>query len=344
MLLMSPELYDLLDKRLGGVVRVENQGTPREEHVVVCPFCNDSRGHLYVNAFYGARDDDDPDADNLHLAHCFRGDCLADYENRRTLAEMVFGFVNVRDRDRAPAFLRRPCARPDVAPGPLTEVPPPGQLARLSELHADHPALAYLRGRDYDLTELEQAFGVAVCVRASPRYPLAGGRVIIPYVLDGKHVGWLARYAGELDWKQARVPRYYSMPGMPKSHVLYNFDRARDYPFAVVTEGPSKVWAVGPQGVGLMGKSASEQQMMLLLQGWQDRPAVVMLDGNDPDARGKAERLGRLLRQLLRQAVVVRLPDGVDPGDEPRDLLWGFIARAAREQDVALPTTPWYQG
>ena len=93
-----------------------------------------------------------------------------------------------------------------------------------------------------------------------------------------------------------------------------------------------------------MGKSASEQQMMLLLQGWQDRPAVVMLDGNDPDARGKAERLGRLLRQLLRQAVVVRLPDGVDPGDEPRDLLWGFIARAAREQDVALPTTPWYQG
>jgi hypothetical protein len=94
-----------------------------------------------------------------------------------------------------------------------------------------------------------------------------------------------------------------------------------------------------------MGKSTSEEQRMLLLRGWSDRPGVVLLDGNDPDAREKAELLGVVLRHLLaREPVVVRRPDGVDPGDEPREKLWGFIARAAREQNVALPTTPWYQG
>jgi hypothetical protein len=202
----------------------------------------------------------------------------------------------------------------------------------------------YLSGRGYDLVELEKSFGVTVCVRASPRYPVAQGRVVIPYVLKGKRVGWLTRYPGELDWKASRFPRFYSMPGMRKSQVLYNYDRAREYPFPVVTEGPSKVWAVGPQGVGLMGKSASHQQIVLLLSAWHDRPAVVMLDGNDPDARTKAEKLGRTLTQLLKQAVVVRLPEGVDPGDKPRDLLWQFIALEARAQQVTLPTTPWFQG
>ena len=46
-------------------------GSGSEEYIVCCPFCGDTKGHLYINNRYG---EDDPGtcSDNMHLAHCFR--------------------------------------------------------------------------------------------------------------------------------------------------------------------------------------------------------------------------------------------------------------------------------
>ena len=69
------------------------------------------------------------------------------------------------------------------------------------------------------------------------------------------------------------------MPGMAKRQILFNYPAALQQPFVIVVEGITDVWATGPWAVARLGKSPSHQQCSLLLQNWQDKPIVLMLDG-----------------------------------------------------------------
>ena len=143
-------------------------------------------------------------------------------------------------------------------------------LHRLSEAH---PAVQYVRERGYDPVWLGQEKGVTYCEAARPEFPLVNRRLVIPVHMFGRLVGWQARHLGE---PPDGVPRYWTMPGMKKSQVLYNYDTARGSDFVVVTEGPTKVWSVGDMAVAALGDTLSSFQVQLLTT-W--KTVVIYLDG-----------------------------------------------------------------
>jgi hypothetical protein len=346
---LNPTLYHLLERSFGPV-RIENAGEPGlacirldpvtlrprsqagggEQYVVRCPFCGDSRGHLYFCHRYGDWDEQ-AGSDNTHLVYCFRRDCHREPGRLRELRDMVF---SVGGAGLVPAAAAAAALTGEGPASGLRRADPPGHhLFTLSSLAPDHPTRAYLESRGFDVAELERLWGVAWCV-----YPVTNermlNRIYVPVVMGGELVGWQGRYPAELDWKTSNTPKYYNAPRMPKNQLLYNFDLARRQPAAVVVEGVTDAWRVGPCAVALFGKSASDAQVRLLVSGWYGKPIVVLLDA---DAAAEAEGLRvRLARLHTGGLAVVRLPDGLDPGVCPRGLLWELLVAEAAVQGVDL--------
>src|SRR4051812_5624944 len=234
---LNPTVHALLCRRLGPV-RIANEGEAMsfrylpgsasgrtetdilawgESYYVSCPFCGDTRQRLSINHRYGSYDPV-TDSDNLHLARCFNEDCTKDPGRYAELRERIFGFVNRDQRRRVVKVLRG--RRTVTAEEPLREASLPGEVVPLKDLPAGHPALAYLIERGFDPAELSSVWEVGFCATASAAYRLAQDRLIIPVTRDGTLIGWQARYAGERDWKAERLPKYYTMPSMPKRLAL----------------------------------------------------------------------------------------------------------------------------
>lgn len=346
---LNPWLYDRLQHCFGRV-RIENAGCsgwgavvldpvslrPRrrasgsEEYVVRCPFCVDHSGHLYINYRYGL-DDTETEQDNLQLAHCFREECLKDPDNRRFLAERIF---TVRPASPRQGTWPAPFHRPAEAPGRSGHRRPTADDLQLAPLAPNTVPSLYLHARGFDVAELAATWGIRYCT-GSGRYRLMSGRIYVPVTMDDALVGWQGRYPAELDWAAAGAPKYYNAPGMTKSQVLYNYDLARAEPVVVVVEGVTDVWRVGPAGVALFGKSASEAQVRLLAATWSDRPVLILLDA---EAQAEARELRRRLVALHpRDVAVLSLPSGLDPASCPRALLGQYIVLTAQAQSVRLP-------
>lgn len=243
---LDPSLYNRLVDRFGKVLianegeqcvtrdEIDYTGVRRsrvvhcgEEYRVQCPKCNDTRFRLYIGHRF---------AEFSHLAYCFNEDCYDNPAARMGLYGKVF-------------HTRRPPS-PQIKPGrrvPISESRPrlPENLVPLTDLAADHPAAAYLSGRGFDLAELTCVYGVAYRDFGSVRDEMAQGRIVVPIETDGRLAGWQARFAGDQDWKSSGVPKYYTLRGMKVSTAVYNLDRARAYPWVIVVEGVSDVWAAG---------------------------------------------------------------------------------------------------
>jgi hypothetical protein len=296
-----------------------------ETYAVSCPFCSDTRFRLWINHRWGLYV---PGVGmNLWLCKCFNDDCLAVHSKRVRLHTMVMVETQFSYGPRRDALRRgrRPARR-------RSEIEWPGPMLPVERMLHDWPARLYLEKRGFDLLHLSRALNVCYALDVKPRFAAVGGRIVIPIYMGGKPAGWQARYAGDLpDWKS--TPKYYSCPGMKKTEVLYNYDGARKWPFAVVCEGATDVWRVGPQAVALLGKTASPAQKALIAAAWGRGAAVVLLDG---DAARESEGLTADLRALVRQVVEVRLPGGLDPGGCGHRELWSLIFRSAAEQGVDL--------
>src|SRR5262249_25633230 len=215
--------------------------------------CSDRRHRLWINhrwALYVPQ----LKTDNLWLACCYNENCLQSPGLALKLRDLVFDdFIRGRDAD-------------PILPGqrfssPLRQVRPAGLVYPLSSLQPDHEAVVYLRERGFDTDWLSRELQVGFCVEASPEFPMAGGRIVIPVTFQGRQVGWQARRLG--DAADSGGPKYVTMPGMHKAEVLYNYDAARTSPFVVVCEGVSDVWSFGPEAVALFGKHISGQQLKL---------------------------------------------------------------------------------
>lgn len=106
---------------------------------------------------------------------------------------------------------------------------------------------------------------------------------------------------------------------LPKSHLLFNWHRAR--PFlqrgVVVVEGPfdaMRIWQAGFRAVvALLGSTATPSQQLLLATAPK---VIVMLDG-DAAGRDGARTIARALTPV--PVLVVDLPDGKDPADLPEE-------------------------
>jgi hypothetical protein len=352
---LNPRLYHLLDNNIpGGVVRIANEGqvhrqntyydfqTERfrsarvcsgEEYQLRCFFCDDRSAHLSVSHLYGVPD---KDTDNLHLVHCYRRDCLGNPDNRHQCSIRVFGGLAHDHRTRgqhlpAPAEVEGP-------EGLIEPVELPQPFKPIVELPPTHSARHYLWARGFDVRELWETWGVGYApIFCTDRK--AAGRIIIPVRLGGVCVGWQARYIGHVP-KGSCVRKYLNPHGFPKRRLLYNYDLASRAPFVVVCEGVTDVYAVGPCGVALFGKSASPQQEDLLVRHWGDKVILLLLDNDDNDAQVKAAQLEQRLRPRMRGGLLrVQLPSNLDPGICPRGNLWEFLRATAAASGIELKET-----
>lgn len=303
-----------------------------EYYRVNCPFCNDTRHRLWINHMWGQKDPR-TGSNNLWLAVCYNEGCLKDFERQRTLWNMVFDITSYDpSRDRVKAG-EKPCQS-------LREVELPGTplaLTWLASAYPDHPACEYLRSRGYDPAVIGQQYGLSVCQDPPGKYWQLAGRLIIPIRMDGKLYGWQARLIGEST--DRRVPKYFSMPGMKKTQVLYNIDVAQHHPFVVVCEGPTDVWTFGPEAVSLFGKSISTAQLqrLRLTFGEKGKPIILMLDG---DAIEEAEGILHEMKRNKGRPVpcaMVCLSNGTDPGDYATNDLRALVAEQCRRQGLELP-------
>lgn len=342
---LVPDLYRRLEERFGAVITA-NQGEamvihergkitgprragggdtetrptiahPGEYYRVCCPKCHDTRFRLFINH----RAVEFP-----WLIHCFNEGCYDSTQNRD---QLIFFLYKTR-RPRAPRALP---GRTDG--GTLRRVELPGTVVRLDALPRTHPANEYLGDqRGYDPWEIGREYGVGYC-EYSARYPQCTNKLIIPVVMDGDLVGWQARFVGERNWKASASPKYWDMPGMSKRLMLYNFDRAKTFPWAGLQEGVTDVWSTGPMMMSLLGSTITFPQLRRLTFPFRTKPLVVMLDGD-------AQEANRAVTESLRKThpgglVTVELPPDTDPGDLDPARNLDLIRRAAAQQGVRLP-------
>lgn len=352
---LNPLLYQKL-KQLFGRVRVADPGAgfrgneiydsarrrhdlrvadPGEYYCVNCRYCGDQRQRLWINHRFGEFGSDNRRM--LHLAICYNEDCLRDWSRRLELADQIFGLHNRNNRD-----VNWVAAAGEQESDRLTVATLPGECIPIAHLPADHIARQYLTvTRRYSLEILTQ-YQTCFCVRALPQYRPAEGRIVLPIFMNGQLVGWQARWPEDLNWKATGRIKFYSMPGMPKRQVLYNWDIAQRYPFIVVCEGIMSSWNVGPHAVALLGKTCAMPQQHLLTMGRQ-QTIVLLLDGGATERKNMTDIIQQLLNQpgaSGRAIVPVTLPDGRDPGSydprNSREILHNVIRTQAAAMGVTL--------
>jgi hypothetical protein len=345
---LNPVLYERLNREFGSV-HVANEGDAYvatsyvnvrgqrrtdatsygEYYRICCPFCQDTRHRLWVNHMYGMYEAA-TGARNTHLAICYNETgCLGHPSNRQKFEYMVYQGLGRNQRQSTNVRRGRRVAEC------LSESDPPGSLIPLNMLNPGHVGLVYLEERGCNLRELNDVFHISYCEAARHDYPMATNRLVAPIYMRGMMVGWQCRYIGEVNWSNTGIPKYYTKPRMPKRLMLYNFDMAKNYSLVVITEGITDVWAVGPQGVALLGKRLHPKQMELLVDTWRNGTVVVMLDS---DASDTADTIvSDLQRTVLGDSVVpVYLPPGKDPADFDRTVLWDMIATALERNGLQI--------
>lgn len=318
--MLNEQLFKLLQSAFGPNVKIAKQGQQAvwriekgisgetivfldygETYRVCCPFCAhrgdpDSRHRLWISHVYGTRVGKYP---CWYAATCFHNACLENESARRELRNWIFGLASHR-RVRMPTF--------SSGSPKEVEVPElPGVCLKLSELPKKHKALRFLIGKGLDPAKLQELYSVCYCIE-SEYNPLAIDRLVFPIDNHGKRVGWQCRYIGTPLSKH--IPKYVSCKNIKET--LYNYDRAIQQPFIVVTEGVFDALKVGFSGVCLFGKTISIRQMDLLSR--FSGPIVVFLD---PDADKEADELVR----LFSKSHVVHVIKGArnDPGKLTQD-------------------------
>lgn len=290
---------------------VENPLTWGEFYCVNCPFCEDTRNRLWINHLYGS-DFEHNRRKYTHLAVCYNESCTQNPGRRAQLETLVFGpgrplFRKIQIKAACAEFTHR-------------AVEAPGEICALGGLPEFHPAIKYLKGREFDTEILARDFQVGVCTfTENPRYNIMLNRLYIPVVMHNELVGWQGRATND-----ASVPKYFNCPGTSKSRMLYNFDAASKQPYVVVVEGVPSVWRIGPAAVCLFGKTMSLYQQTTIATTWGRKPVVLMLDH---DARAEMDQGLAALRARGVNVQPVFLPDKRDPADYSADEIQSLISK-----------------
>lgn len=177
---------------------------------------------------------------------------------------------------------------------PVIELPKeavPGLLPR---------AKRYLARRGFLPTKLERLWGLYT-VGPFGRYK---HRIIIPVTMEGRLVSFQAR-----DYTGKAPAKYLAPPGNDIKKTVYGWDRIADG-CAIIVEGVTDVWRLGPGAVAVFGTGWKAEQRNLLST---LRKVLIAFDP-EPDAQKRAEKLGH---ELAMAGVGVRILEGLptDPGD-----------------------------
>jgi hypothetical protein len=321
---LNPELYDKLRVRFGKVLiskegeRARTIAKPDmftgklkykdlasgEEYRVCCPVCGDRRYRLFINYRWGTQ----CDVPTKYLVHCFNEDC-----NVTNLEDELKPYIGGKTHS-LPSLGFEPIPE-------MKEITLPEKCVPLNTLPKTHPAIKYITERRFTADYLYNDWGVQYC-GDHPSY-LVSHRLVIPFYWDGKLIGWQARTL-----VPNVTPKYYTMPGLPKSQMLFNGDRAKKFKMGVIVEGVFDAFRVGHRAVALLGTSISSIQRQLIHSYWNSGCVCLMLDSDAVDKMQKATNL--FSPTAFKSGIFsVILPDGKDPADMTRKELEEAIAKHA---------------
>lgn len=324
-----------LEQKFGRVR--EHRGKNGLEFRICCPMCIKRKGKvdrkfkLHVNPQRGF--------------NCYRCDFRG-----KNISFLLGTKVNLSAEDMKPAPPRK-----------LEEKTPYDTLEPLEYMPDSNCAIQYLLNRGFDPWVVSRMLKLQYVRKSRPLsrpedglFFNATNTIMFPVHHQGMLVGWQYRLLydpGKLSDEQCaglgfpvyegkiiRPPKYFTGGGLPKSRVLYNGDQAALYSLAVAVEGGLDVAGVGPNSVGLYGKSLSDDQLALLEQ-W---PIVaVMLD---PEASEESEAtFRRLSLSRINPTIRVVPPNNKDPGsnktaDNWRAIMTELTKRGINPRKLVLPT------
>jgi len=304
-------LTEYLDRRLG------SHSGNGPEYQYYCPFCIDRLGDesdkkkLWVNTSKG-------------VAVCYR--CGFGARSIRSLFKsMNGGRLLAEERD----IIKGEVARTTEAVNKqvimilygdkdeklnLRRVYTPREMIPLApEFDSPRPlsrvGVRYLKGRGCT-KELAETFHIGYCPTGE-----YAGYLVFPVWQGSEQVYFTTRFAGNSPLKSKNPKNrdgYYD-----KSHCLLNFDNVIGAEVVTIAEGPFSVMA-HEHGVGLMGKTISDEQIGLLevLAAYGTKEFVVSLDA---DAGMNAEQVYDDLVDRLPKVTLLSLSHG-DPDDNKGDL------------------------
>ena len=185
-----------------------------------------------------------------------------------------------------------------------------GKLSWPFKLHDINPlstpyAVEYLKTRNFpmgarDVIELWQLQGVA-----NVTGPWAF-RIFAPIHKDGAVVSWTTRATGNCG--QRWVSASPEQESFPAKQLLYGADFIPGRT-AIVVEGPSDAWAVGPGAIATLGLKFTPQQLRLM----GDFARVFVCFDNEPAAQRRAADLAADLAAVVPSVERLEL-DADDPG------------------------------
>ena len=341
--MLNPALYNALRKRFGRV-RLMNTGVRAEfepgvitrddgdnklvltltnwgeGYKVCCPLCGDQRFRLIINHRHNTID---PKTGRTfgQLANCFNEGCdLGDFDDIY-LKPYIYG---------KKISIASTVGEPDAEMGPA---PSPGRCTKLSALAPSHSAIKMLTTgkKRFDIYEIENKYGVCFCFEGSEDYRAMTNRIVLPIVYNNLMVGWQGRTVTE------EKPKYWTMPGLRKGRILFNYDVAKLKPLVVVCEGIFDAIAVGDCGVALLGKKLTAHQKRLLYYTWKNGALIMLLDSDDEEAQVEARKVvDEAKGAYANGAASVVLPDKLDPDEMGKRELWEEIYKQANKQGVKL--------
>lgn len=242
-----------------------------------CPYCGHGSGKFHL----GLRVD-------RPVASCYKcgthryGDTLAELTGLP--AAQVLRLLDFRSD-----FTRTPTR-------PTGKLKLPSHLGPLKPVHR-----RYLAQRGFDPEEIVSRWGV----QGIGLHPRLGWHLFIPITLHGETVSWTTRSLS------AQGKRYVtastSEEKLPAKSLLYGIDHIEH--IAIIVEGPTDVWRIGPGAVATLGVQYTPSQVARLAQ----IPSRVICYDCEPQAQRQARKLADELSLFPGCTHVVEL-EAEDPG------------------------------
>lgn len=240
--------------------------TSGEQYRVSCPFCGDTKKHLYINhlSLSSVVLNGESMGKCGVIASCFRRKCLQDASARAALSEMLAGTEEAEITavlDNTQYMPKYETTSEQSTDGIRSWYP---EYTPIEEC-TDQEVLDYLfteRGVSPELAvKFKLGYGPAKSLRTGKYY--AGGKPFImlptiePQGLTGVQIRALPKYQGDM-------PKYLFHPNCRRNMMLYNHEQASQYRIAVITEGAFDALKVGPCAVSVFGHTPSKLQLSRL--------------------------------------------------------------------------------
>lgn len=169
----------------------------------------------------------------------------------------------------------------------------------------------YLKKRGFDPKYLVERYGIKESGMLSElkvgnmtwdfRY-----RIIIPMIMNREIVSYTGR-----DWTGQQDPRYRNAPleagTIPTSECVYNLDTVTDR--ALIVEGPTDVWKLGPESIATLGVKFSHAQINVILKKKLKKVVLLFDSGAEQQVQLLANTIGPYIDDLK-----IFIVEDQDPG------------------------------